>query len=58
MDFSERLEAMKEVVETLKANNVKNTSVNRIAIRRRFVFTDYMEARLKKYLKSQGLLKM
>jgi hypothetical protein len=57
MDFPERLEAMKGVLETLKAN-VKNTSVNRIAIRRRFLFTDYMEARLKKYFKPQGLLKV
>lgn len=56
-DIPERLEAMKRIVQTLKAN-VKNTSINRIPIRRRCAFADYMDTRLKKYFKPQGLLKV
>ena len=53
----ERLEKMRRIVQALNGN-VKNTSVNRLNIRRRCVFEDYMDARIKKYFKSQGLLKV
>lgn len=57
VDIPERLEAMKKIVQTLKGN-VKNTLINRVAIRRRCAFEDYMDARLKKYFKPEGLLKV
>ena len=56
-NISDRFDTMKKIIETLKSN-VKNTVINRIAIRRRFVFAYYMGARLKKYYKPQGLLKV
>ena len=56
-NISDRFDTMKRIIETLKSN-VKNTVINRIAIRRRFVFADYMGARIKKYYKPQGLLKV
>ena len=53
----ERSEAMKRIVQTLKGN-VKNTSINRVAIRRRCAFEDYMDARRKKFFNPEGLLKV
>lgn len=47
---------MKRVITALNGN-VKNTSINRLAIRR-CVFEDYMDARKKEYFKQQGLLKI
>ncbi len=55
--ISDRFDAMKRIIETLKSN-VKNTVINSTAICRRFVFADYKGARLKKYCKPQGLLKV
>lgn len=56
-NIPERLEAMKRIVQKLKGN-VKNTSINRVAIRRRCAFEDYMDARLKRFFKPEGLLKV
>ena len=57
MSVPDRLEAIKGIVEKLK-QNVSNTSINRIMIRRRAAFVDYVEARSKKYFKPEGLLKV
>ena len=56
-DIPERLEAMRRIVQKLK-DNVSNTSINRIPIRRRCAFADYMDARKKKFFVPEGLFKV
>ena len=48
---------MERIIRALK-DNVKNTLINCVTIRRRFAFQDYMDARQKAFFKPEGLLKV
>ena len=53
----EMVESRKEVIQIIK-DNVNRTSINRISIRRREAFQDYVETRRKKWFTEGAILKI
>ena len=54
---SDPAEGRKSIIQKIK-DNVKRTSINRITIRRREAFQDYLDSRRKKWFTDGGILKI